>query len=94
VIPRPDRRAPVLVRCRCVVESAAPDRFAPGRCPHDATPDSPFCHHCEDRHPQVDRSRWVVDVVPLDDRVPLFANTDEAREYQGWFGVTDDPRRS
>lgn len=51
-------------RCRCVATTT--DGRGPGRCPHDATPDSPFCTDCETRHP--DAGPMVkVDAVPLDE---------------------------
>jgi hypothetical protein len=45
--------------CRCVVLCFNVE----GRCGQPATPDSPFCPDCEDRHPE-----WadaIVSVAPL-----------------------------
>jgi hypothetical protein len=56
----PDRQT-VTHRCRCVLYTYSDDG---DRCPNPATPDSPFCDQCEDRHRDM-LPAVLVGAVPL-----------------------------
>jgi hypothetical protein len=59
----PVRETQVERRCRCVLtdpKGIKPDK----RCRDTAVgPDSPFCHSCEDRHPEKDRPDLLIVTV-------------------------------
>lgn len=72
----PPRRQDPPPRCRCIL--TPPDEIAAlmfnanpnksNRCRENVTPDSPYCHECEDGHPDYLARGFKVTAVPLVDR--------------------------